>query len=51
MISEDKIAMNELLTSAGYFYGALSLNNIVAANRNQDAKKLIELLQKAYHLE
>ncbi len=51
MISEDKIAINELLTSAGYFYGALSLNNIVAANRNEDAKQLIELLIKEYHLQ
>ena len=50
MISEDKIAINELLTSAGYFYGALSLNNIVASNRNQDAKQLIELIKKEYHL-
>ena len=51
MISEDKIAINELLTSAGYFYGALSLNNIVATNRNRDAEILIELLKKEYHLE
>ena len=51
MISEDKISINELLTSAGYFYGALSLNNIVASNRSKDAEKLIELIKKAYHLE
>lgn len=51
MISEDKIAINELLTFAGYFYGALSLNNNVAANRNKDAQQFIELIQKEYHLE
>ena len=51
MISQDKIAINELLTSAGYFYGALSLNNNVAANRSKDAEQLIELIKKAYHLE
>ena len=48
MISQDKIAINELLTSAGYFYGALSLNNNVAANRSKDAEQLIELIKKAF---
>ena len=51
MISEDKIAINELLTSAGYFYGALSINNAVAANRSKDAQQLIGLIKKDYHLE
>lgn len=51
MISEDKIAINELLTSAGYFYGALSLNNNVAANRSKDAGKLIEIIRSAYDLD
>ena len=48
LISEDKIAINELLTSAGYFYGALSLNNTVAALRKKDADQLIELIQSKY---
>ena len=49
LISEDKFAINELLTSAGYFYGALSLNNNVAANRKIDANRLIALIKKEYH--
>ena len=51
MICEDKIVINELLTFAGYFYGALSLNNNVATNRHKDAQQLIELIKKEYHLE
>ena len=49
-ISEDKIAINELLTSAGYFYGALSLNNNVAADRKINANQLIELIKTKYKL-
>lgn len=51
VISEDKIAINELLTSAGYFYGAISLSNNVATNRRKDAQNLIELIKTEYHLE
>ena len=50
LISEDKIAINELITSAGYFYGALSLNNNVASIRNKDAINLIALIKNQYHL-
>jgi len=50
LISEDKIAINELLTSAGYFYGALSLNNTVAADRKNNAVQLIELIKEKYRL-
>ena len=50
LISEDKIAINELITSAGYFYGALSLNNNVASIRNNDAVNLIALIKQEYHL-
>ena len=50
LISEDKIAINELLTSAGYFYGALSLNNNVAADRKIKAAQLIELIHTKYKL-
>jgi len=51
LISEDKIAINELLTSAGYFYGALSLNNNVAADRKTNASQLIVLIKTRYKLE
>lgn len=50
LISEDKIAINELLTSAGYFYGALSLNTNVAADRKIKADQLIELIKVKYKL-
>ncbi len=50
LISEDKIAINELLTSAGYFYGALSLNNNVAADRKINASQLIEMIKAKYKL-
>jgi len=51
LISEDKTAINELLTSAGYFFGALSLNNNVATNRKEAAIKLIALMKDKYRLE
>jgi hypothetical protein len=50
LISEDKLAINELLTSAGYFYGALSLNDNVAAIRRKAAEQLIELIKKEYRI-
>jgi hypothetical protein len=50
LISEDKLSINELLTSAGYFYGALSLNDAVAAIRKKAAEQLIELIKKEYRL-
>ena len=50
LLSEDKMAINELLTSVGYFYGALSLNNNIAINRKDVAQRLIELIKKKYHL-
>jgi hypothetical protein len=50
LISEDKLSINELLTSAGYFYGALSLNDNVAAIRKTAAEQLIELIKKEYRI-
>ena len=50
LLSEDRITINELLTSAGYFLGALSLNDNVAAIRKEAALRLIEQINKAYHL-
>ena len=49
LISEDKTDINELLTSMGYFYGALSLNDNVAAIRKSAAEQLIELIKKEYN--
>ena len=50
LLSEDRITLNELLTSAGYFLGALSLNDNVAAIRKDAALRLIEQINKEYHL-
>jgi len=49
LLTEDKLIINELLTSAGYFYGALSLNGIVANGKNKAALRLIDLIKKEYH--
>jgi CHASE3 domain sensor protein len=35
LLTEDKLIINELLTSAGYFYGALSLNGNIANSRKK----------------
>ena len=51
MISEDTIAMNELLTSAGYIYGAIALNNNLAVSRSKEALQLIQLIKEEYRLE
>ena len=50
LLSEDRITLNELLTSAGYFLGALSLNDNVAAIRKDAALRLIEQIKKGYKL-
>ena len=50
LLSEDRITINELLTSAGYFLGALSLNDNVAAIRKDAAQRLIEQIKKEYRL-
>jgi hypothetical protein len=50
LLTEDKLVINELLTSAGYFYGALSLNENLGTNRSKAAQRLIELIRKEYRL-
>ncbi|MBK8140565.1 MAG: hypothetical protein IPK57_05880 [Chitinophagaceae bacterium] len=50
LLSEDRITINELITFAGYFYGALSLNDQVASIRKDAAESLIVLIKKTYHL-
>jgi hypothetical protein len=51
LLTEDRIVLNELITSAGYFYGALSLNDKVASVRNNAAQRLIETIKKEYRLQ
>ena len=48
LLSEDRITINELITFAGYFYGALSLNDQVASIRKDAAESLIVLIKKRY---
>jgi hypothetical protein len=51
LLTEDRVTINELITSAGYFYGALSLNQNLGNERSKAAQRLIELIKKQYHLE
>jgi hypothetical protein len=51
LLTEDKIAMNELLTSAQYLYGAFLLAEKISNDKNLAAQKLIALIKKEYHLE
>ena len=51
LLTEDRIILNELMTSAGYFYGALILAENIANERSVAAKELIELIQEEYNLE
>ena len=50
LLTEDRLILNELITSAGYFYGAISLNDNVANERSNAAQRLIDLIKKEYHL-
>ena len=50
LLTENKLIINELLTSAGYFYGALSLNENLGSDRSKAALRLIDLIKKEYHL-
>ena len=50
LLTEDPLVINELITSAGYFYGALSLNQNLGSNRSKAAQRLIELIKREYHL-
>jgi hypothetical protein len=50
LLTEDRVIINELITSAGYFYGALSLNQNLGSDRSKAAQRLIEVIKKEYHL-
>ncbi len=51
LLTEDRITLNELITSAQYLYGSFSLGEKIGNKRNITAQKLIELIKKEYHLE
>ncbi len=51
LLTEDRVTLNELITTAQYLYGALLLAEKIGNERNIAAQKLIELIKKEYHLE
>lgn len=50
LITDDAIAINELLASAQYVYGAIKLSEEITEERKIEAQKLILLLQEEYKL-
>lgn len=51
LLTEDKVTLNELITSAQYLYGSFSLGEKIGNERNVAAQKLIELIKKEYKIE
>jgi hypothetical protein len=51
LLSNDILAINELLTRAQYFYGVIILQRNRGMERSRNAQNLIELIKKEYHLE
>ena len=51
LLTEDKVTLNELITSAQYLYGSFSLGEKIGNERNVAAQKLISLIKKEYKLE
>jgi len=50
LLTEDSRTLNELITSAQYFYGALKLAQVNVKQRSLSANNLAELIKKEYHL-
>lgn len=50
LLTEDRMALNELATTAQYLYGAFLLAEKIGDERNIAAQTLIELIKKVYHL-
>lgn len=50
LITEDRMIINELITSVQYFYGALKLARLTLKERNLAAQNLAELIKTEYHL-
>ena len=51
LLTEDRVTLNELITSVQYLYGSFSLGEKISNERNIAAQKLIELIKKEYKLE
>jgi hypothetical protein len=51
LLTEGRITLNELNTTAQYLYGAFKLGENIGNKRNIAAQKLIELIKTEYHLE
>ncbi len=49
IITEDRETINELITSAQYIYGAISLSEKLVINRKEKAKNLIQEIDKNYN--
>ena len=50
LLTEDAIILNQLMNSLNYFNGALSLGEQISIKKEEDAKKLIELIKTNYNL-
>ncbi|MEO6537405.1 MAG: hypothetical protein ABIT07_13165 [Ferruginibacter sp.] len=51
LLTEDRVTLNELITSAQYLYGAFLLGEKIGKERNIAAQNLIKLIKKEYYLE
>jgi hypothetical protein len=51
LLTNDILAINELLTRAQYFYGAIILQRNRGLERSRSAQNLIELIKTKYHFE
>jgi len=50
LLTEDAIVLNQLMNSLNYFYGALSLGEVISLKKEEDAKQLIQLITSEYNL-
>ncbi len=51
LLTEDRVTLNELITSAQYLYGAFLLGEKIGKERNIAAQNLIKLIKNEYQLE
>jgi hypothetical protein len=51
LLSEDPMAINQLLARAQYFYGSRLLQQRWCAERAQKAQRLLQLIKKEYHFQ
>ncbi|HET9745163.1 MAG TPA: hypothetical protein VFP97_05580 [Chitinophagaceae bacterium] len=51
LLTEDRMIINELITSVQYFYGALKVAKLRVQESSVAARNLAELIKKEYHLQ